>query len=163
MENYNKFNWFLLTGFFSGLIPKAPGTFGSIVATFLAYIIIIYFPNPVTTIWLLVIFFSVVGFKLVNDYESNGGIHDDKRIVIDEFAGVLISIGLLDNLKEDTIIKLLFAFIAFRILDVWKPSIIGKIDSNAKGGLGVMGDYIVAGAFGGILAGIMYMGYIKLM
>ena len=32
MKNYNKFNWFLLTGFFSGLLPKAPGTWGSLVA-----------------------------------------------------------------------------------------------------------------------------------
>ena len=163
MNSYNKFNWFLLTGFFSGLLPKAPGTWGSIVATILAYLIIIYFPNPYITIWLLVVFFSVIGYKLVNDYENKGGIHDDKRIVIDEFAGVLISIGLLGNLKEDTLIKLIFAFISFRLLDIWKPSIIGKIDQKAPGGLGVMGDDILAGAFGGVLAGIMYIGYLKLI
>ena len=162
MENYNKFNWFLLTGFFSGLLPKAPGTWGSVVAAVMAYLIITFFPNPYTTIWLLVIFFSVIGFKLVNDYESKGGIHDDKRIVIDEFAGVLISIGLFGDLKHDTIIKVFLAFAAFRILDIWKPSIIGKIDKNAKGGMGVMGDDILAGLFGGILAGLMYMGYLKL-
>ena len=162
MNNYNKFNWFLLTGFFSGLLPKAPGTWGSIVATILAYLIIIYFPNPYITIWLLVVFFSVIGYKLVNDYENKGGLHDDKRIVIDEFAGVLINIGLLGNLKEDTLIKLLFAFISFRLLDIWKPSIIGKIDKHAKGGLGVMGDDILAGIFGGIFAGILYIGYLKL-
>ena len=162
MENYNKFNWFLLTGFFSGLLPKAPGTWGSLVATILAYIIITFLANPVITIWLLVVFFSIVGVKLVNDYESKGGIHDDKRIVIDEFAGVLISIGLLGNIKEDTLIKLIFAFISFRVLDIWKPSIIGKIDKKAPGGLGVMGDDILAGIFGGIFAGILYMGYLKI-
>jgi len=162
MENYSKFNWFLLTGFFSGLLPKAPGTWGSIVAAVLAYLIISYLPNPHTTIWLLVVFFSVVGFKLVNDYEAKGGIHDDKRIVIDEFAGVLISIGLFGDLKHDTVIKVLLAFLAFRLFDIWKPSIIGKIDKKAPGGLGVMGDDILAGIFGGILAGVMYMGYLKI-
>jgi phosphatidylglycerophosphatase A len=115
------------------------------------------------TIWLLIVFFSVVGFKLVDDYEKKGGIHDDKRIVIDEFAGVLISIGLFGDLKHDTLIKVFFAFLAFRILDIWKPSIIGKIDKKAPGGLGVMGDDILAGIFGGILAGLMYMGYLKLI
>ena len=162
MENFNKFKWFLLTGFFSGLIPKAPGTFGSIVGVIIAYLVIIFMPNPNLTILLLAVLFTIIGYKLTNEYEANGGIHDDKRIVIDEIAGVLISIGILGNLKQDTLLKLLLAFIAFRILDIWKPSIIGKIDQKAPGGLGVMGDDVVAGAFGGILAGIMYMAYLKI-
>jgi phosphatidylglycerophosphatase A len=158
----NKFKWFIITGFFSGLLPKAPGTWGSLVATILAYFIIIFFPNPYTTIWLLVIFFSIIGYKFINEYENSGGIHDDKRIVIDEFAGVLISIGMLGNLKEDTLIKLMLAFISFRILDIYKPSVIGKIDKKAPGGLGVMGDDIIAGIFGGIMAGILYIIYLKI-
>ena len=162
MKKYNKFNWFLLTGFFSGLLPKAPGMWGSLTAAVIAYFIITYLPNPATTIWLLVIFFSVVGYKLVNDYEAKGGEHDDKRIVIDEFAGMLISIGVFGNLKEDTLIKIILAFLAFRLFDIKKPSIIGKIDKNASGGFGVMGDDILAGIFGGILAGIFYMGYLKI-
>ena len=162
MENFNKFKWFLLTGFFSGLIPKAPGTFGSIVGVIIAYFVILFMPNPNLTIMLLAVFFTVVGYKLTNEYEAKGGIHDDKRIVIDEIAGVLISIGILANLKEDTLLKLLLAFISFRLLDIWKPSIIGKIDQKAPGGLGVMGDDVVAGAFGGILAGILYMIYLKI-
>jgi phosphatidylglycerophosphatase A len=161
MKNFSKFKWFIITGFFSGLLPKAPGTWGSLVATILAYLIIIYFPNPYTTIWLLIILFSIIGYKFVNEYEQTGGIHDDKRIVIDEFAGVLISIGVLGNLKEDTLIKLILAFISFRFFDIYKPSIIGKIDKKAPGSLGVMGDDIIAGFFGGILAGILYIVYLK--
>ncbi|MEO1927254.1 MAG: phosphatidylglycerophosphatase A [Nautiliaceae bacterium] len=160
---YNKFNWFLLTGFFSGLLPKAPGTWGSLVAAIIAYLVITFLPNPATTIWLLVVLFSIIGFKLINDYESKGGIHDDKRIVIDEFAGVLIAIGVFGNLKEDTLIKIVLAFICFRIFDIWKPSIIGKIDKKAPGSLGVMGDDILAGAFGGIAAGILYVGYLRII
>ncbi len=157
-----KIKWFLLTGFYSGLLPKAPGTFGSIVGVIIAFFIIKYFPNPNLTIMLLAIFFSILGIRLVNEYEKNGGIHDDKRIVIDEIAGVLITIGLLGHLKENTLIKLFLAFISFRLFDIWKPSVIGKIDKNAKGGLGVMGDDILAGIFGGIFAGILYIGYLKL-
>jgi phosphatidylglycerophosphatase A len=157
-----KIKWFILTGFYSGLLPKAPGTWGSFVATILAYIIIKFFPNPYTTIWLLIILFSITGYKFTNDYEKAGGIHDDKRIVIDEFAGVLISIGMFGDLKEDTLIKLFLAFVSFRLLDISKPSVIGKIDKKAPGGLGVMGDDIVAGIFGGIMAGILYIGYTKL-
>ena len=162
MENFSKFKWFVISGFFSGLLPKAPGTWGSLVATILAYLIILFFPNPYTTIWLLVLLFSIIGYKFVNEYENMGGEHDDKRIVIDEFAGVLISIGMIGNLKEDTIIKLIFAFFSFRLFDIYKPSIIGKIDKKAPGALGVMGDDILAGIFGGIMAGIFYIGYLKI-
>ena len=158
-----KFDWFILTGFFSGLLPKAPGTWGSIVGCIIAYMIIIFFPNPTTTLWLLIALFTIMGIKLIDKYEQNGGEHDDKRIVIDEIVGVLITISLFANLKEDTLIKIFLAFISFRLLDIYKPSIIGKVDKKLKGGIGVMGDDILAGVFGGILAGIMYMGYLKFM
>ena len=42
------------------------------------------------------------------------------------------------------------AFIFFRIFDIWKPSLIGKIDRDVKGGLGVMGDDVLAGIAAGI-------------
>jgi len=161
--NITKFEWFILTGFFSGLLPKAPGTWGSFVGSVIAYIIIKFTPTPITTLWLLIALFTIMGIKLIDKYEQNGGEHDDKRIVIDEIVGVLITISLFANLKEDTLIKIFLAFISFRLLDIYKPSIIGKVDKKLKGGIGVMGDDILAGVFGGILAGIMYMGYLKFM
>jgi len=163
MKEFSKFKWFILTGFYSGLLPKAPGTWGSIVGIIIAYLVIVFFPNPNLTIMLLAVLFTIIGIKLVNEYEQNGGIHDDKRIVIDEIAGILIAVGILGNLKEDTLIKLFLVFISFRLFDIWKPSIIGKVDKKAPGGLGVMGDDILAGIFGGIFAGILYMGYLKII
>ncbi len=161
-KKFNTFKWFLLTGFFSGLLPKAPGTWGSVVGVIIAYLVILFMPNPNMTILLLAVLFTIIGYKLTNEYEATVTIHDDKRIVIDEIAGVLISIGVLGDLKHDTFLKLVLAFIAFRLFDIWKPSIIGKIDEKAPGGLGVMGDDVVAGAFGGILAGILYIAYLKI-
>ncbi|HIQ50916.1 MAG TPA: phosphatidylglycerophosphatase A [Nautiliaceae bacterium] len=158
-----KFDWFILTGFFSGLLPKAPGTWGSIVGCIIAYIVIKFFPTPTTTLWLLITLFTIIGIKLTDKYEQNGGEHDDKRIVIDEIVGVLIAISLFNNLKEDTLIKIFLAFVTFRFLDIYKPSIIGRIDQKLKGGVGVMVDDILAGIFGGILAGIMYMGYLAII
>jgi phosphatidylglycerophosphatase A len=157
-----KFNWFLLTGYNTGLLTKAAVTWRSIVGAIIAYLVIKFFPTPNQTILMLALLFFVMGYKMVEEYEKNGGIHDDKRIVIDEIAGVLIAIGLLGNLKEDTLIKIFFAFLAFRIFDIWKPSIIGRVDKKFKGGLGVMLDDALAGIFGAILAGIFYIGYLKL-
>ena len=162
MKKFNKFKWFILTGFYSGLLPKAPGTWGSLVGIIIAYFVIIYMPNPNLTIFLLAILFSIIGYKYTNDYESISEIHDDKRIVIDEIAGVLLTVSILGNLKEDTLIKLFLAFITFRFFDIYKPSIIGKIDKKAPGGLGVMGDDIIAGLFAGILSGILFMAYLKI-
>lgn len=48
------------------------------------------------------------------------------------------------------------AFVYFRLFDIWKPSIIGKIDRDVKGGWGVMGDDVVAGIAAGIATGATY-------
>ena len=47
-------------------------------------------------------------------------------------------------------------FIYFRIFDIWKPSIIGRIDKNVQGGWGVMTDDVVAGIFAGISTSLTY-------
>ena len=49
-------------------------------------------------------------------------------------------------------------FVYFRLFDIWKPSLIGKIDRDVKGGWGVMGDDLLAGLFAGICsAGTYYL------
>jgi phosphatidylglycerophosphatase A len=48
------------------------------------------------------------------------------------------------------------AFIFFRLFDIWKPSFIGKIDRDVKGGLGVMGDDVLAGIAAGIATAGVY-------
>jgi phosphatidylglycerophosphatase A len=48
------------------------------------------------------------------------------------------------------IIMAVLGFLYFRLFDIWKPSIIGRIDRDVKGGMGVMGDDVVAGLAAGI-------------
>ena len=146
---------FFLYGLNSGLLPKAPGTWGSIVGGIIGYIILMFLPQ--STLFLLAIFISVIAVKEINKYEEKTGIHDDKRIVIDEIAGMWIAM----SLAGGSIIATIFSFIYFRILDIKKPSIIGRIDKNVKGGWGVMGDDLVAGIFAGILAAESYGVYLK--
>jgi phosphatidylglycerophosphatase A len=146
---------FFLYGLNSGLLPKAPGTWGSIVGGIIGYIILMFLPQ--STLFLLAIFISVIAVKEINKYEEKTGIHDDKRIVIDEIAGMWIAM----SLAGGSIVATIFSFIYFRILDIKKPSIIGRIDKNVKGGWGVMGDDLVAGIFAGILAAGSYGVYLK--
>ncbi len=52
------------------------------------------------------------------------------------------------------------SFVLFRLFDIWKPSVIGRIDREVKGGWGVMGDDLLAGFFAGLL-GLMIIGGIQ--
>ena len=133
-----------LTFLYSGLSPKAPGTAGSLLAVIFGFFIIRYI--SMETLVLLTILFTLMGVKQINAYETLSGNHDDGRIVIDEVVGVWIAL----ILSSGTLFQIVFSFVFFRLFDIWKPSLIGKIDRNVKGGWGVMGDDMLAGVIAGI-------------
>lgn len=144
-----------LTFLYSGLSPKAPGTAGSLLAVILGALIIQYI--SMETLVLLTILFTLMGVKHINAYEASSGNHDDSRIVIDEVVGVWIAL----ILSSGSLIQIILSFAFFRLFDIWKPSIIGKIDQNVKGGWGVMGDDMIAGLVAGICsaASFQLIGY----
>ena len=139
---------FFLTVGFSGLSPKAPGTVGSFVSLLMILPLIPYL--HVSTIFMLAILISAFAVKQIDIYEEEVGVHDGKEIVIDELAGMWIAISICGITSENIMIMAPLAFVYFRLFDIWKPSIIGKIDRDVKGGWGVMGDDIVAGIAAGI-------------
>lgn len=145
----NKRKFFLTVGF-SGLSKYAPGTAGTIVSIFPALLILEYFSS--STLMLLSIFITIIAIKEIDIYEKEIGEHDSKEIVIDELVGVWIALAL----SSGTILQVVLSFLFFRLFDIWKPSIIGRIDRDMKGGKGVMGDDIVAGIFGGIASAITF-------
>jgi len=148
---------FFLYGLNSGLLPKAPGTWGSVVGGILGYFILMFLPQ--STLFLLSIFITIIAIKQIDIYEKETGIHDDKRIVIDEIAGMWIAM----SLAGGSLVATIFSFIYFRIFDIKKPSIIGKIDEKVDGGWGVMGDDLVAGVVAGILSAGTYAIYLKVI
>jgi len=138
-----------LAGFGSGLIPYAPGTWGTIVGLLLGVAILSYF--PIETLFLLTILITLFGIREINHYEEKSGIHDDKRIVIDEIAGIWLALCF----SGISPIAVGLSFLFFRIYDIKKPSIIGRIDRDVPGGIGVMGDDLVAGAAAGLSSAII--------
>jgi phosphatidylglycerophosphatase A len=96
----------------------------------------------------------VIAVKEIDIYEKEVGTHDNSEIVIDELAGMWIAMSIGGVLSESLLLGLI-AFVFFRIFDIWKPSIIGKIDREAPGGLGVMGDDVVAGIFAGLCTALV--------
>jgi phosphatidylglycerophosphatase A len=140
-----------LTLFYSGLSPKAPGTVGS----FLAFILGMLALNIIntTTIFLVVVLVTIVSIKQIDIYEKQTNQHDNKEIVIDEFVGMWLTLSIA-GVQSGFWIAGFIGFVYFRIFDILKPSIIGKIDKNIKGGWGVMGDDLLAGIFAGICTSI---------
>ncbi len=162
-------NWFFITLGYSGLSPKAPGTVGTLVSLPLGMLILIYLGAQ--TLFLATLLISIIAIREINRYEDKSGIHDDKRIVIDELAGMWFALSVAPaisvNLNEVTelqngfLVQSLLSFILFRYFDIAKPSIIGRLDREAKGGVGVMADDIVAGFVAGILSAVIWQGWLQ--
>ena len=164
-------NRFFITLFYSGLSPKAPGTVGSFVALLIGIPALAYLGNQL--MFTLTLLISAIAVKEINRYETTTGTHDDKSIVIDELAGMwfalsiapgaMLDFGDIFNLSNGFLIQSLLAFVLFRYFDIAKPSIIGRIDRNMSGGLGVMLDDIIAGFAAGISAAFLWQMGLKLL
>ncbi|WP_297482686.1 phosphatidylglycerophosphatase A [Sulfurimonas sp.] len=161
-------NWLFLTLGYSGLSPKAPGTMGTLVSLPIGMAILIYFDT--TTLFLAALLISVIAIKVINQYEQETGNHDDQRIVIDELAGMWFALSIAPaisvasnqvlTLSNGFLIESLLSFVLFRYFDITKPSIIGRIDREAPGGIGVMGDDIIAGFAAGISSAALWQGWL---
>jgi len=144
-----------LTFFGAGLSPVAPGTVGSLVA--LPFGLLVLFYLGANSLVSLVFVLSIIAIFEINRYEKNGGPHDDKSIVIDEVVGVWLSLaitfaGVITMFSNDYALysAITLSFLSFRLFDIWKPSTIGYIDRKIPGGLGVVGDDLLAGFAAGV-------------
>ncbi|TPH84292.1 phosphatidylglycerophosphatase A family protein [Helicobacter pylori] len=140
----NKFGWraCFLTLFFSGYSKKAPGTIGSLVALLLGLPVLIFSAN---TLFLGAIFVGLIAIAQINKEEETKR-HDSSYIVIDELVGMWLAMAI----SGLSLAGVFLSFIFFRIYDITKPSLIGKIDKEVKGGLGVVADDALAGVLAGL-------------
>ena len=142
-----------LTFFYSGLSPFAPGTCGTVAALVPAFLILRFI--SVETLFLLAFLVFFVSIKIIDDYERKSRTHDSSHIVIDEVAGLFLTASIIAWVSN-SLFSLVLAFFLFRFFDIAKPSIIGRVDKNVSGGLGVMGDDMLAGLFAGLLGAVIY-------
>ena len=138
--------FFLATGFGIGLIPYAPGTWGSLLG--ILFYLALHSLGWVL-IWELVIIllFFFLALLACNITLEKFGISDYPALVIDETVAMML---LLITVPTSSI-WVIIAFLTFRILDVFKPWPISTIDAKIKSGLGVMLDDLVAVLIGGFL------------
>ena len=145
---------FMAFGFGSGLVPKAPGTAGTLAAVPLFYLM--SFLN--NTYYLIVLSIIIIsGIWICQKTSEDLGVHDHGGIVWDEFAGYFVTM-IAVPVNWQTVI---LGFLLFRLFDISKPWPISWLDSKVSGGLGIMLDDIVAGFFAlGILQLLLYFGWL---
>ncbi|GAA6906807.1 phosphatidylglycerophosphatase A [Helicobacter pylori] len=134
-----------LTLFFSGYSKKAPGTIGSLVALLLGLPVLIFSAN---TLFLAAVLIGLIAIAQIDKEEEESKIHDSSYIVIDELVGMWLAMAI----SGLSLAGVILSFIFFRIYDITKPSLIGKIDKEVKGGLGVVADDALAGVLAGLSA-----------
>jgi len=138
----------LATWFGSGLLPKAPGTWGSLAALPFAWLILRY--GGVWWLAAAALAVFLVGWWASNIYVEATGSDDPGAIVIDEVAGQWIA---LLPAAHGVWWHWLVGFALFRAFDILKPWPVGWADRHVKRGFGVMLDDVIAGVYA---AAILY-------
>lgn len=100
------------------------------------------------TLFLGAIFVGLIAIAQIDKEEEETKRHDSSYIVIDELVGMWLAMAV----SGLSLAGVVLSFIFFRIYDITKPSLIGKIDKEVKGGLGVVADDALAGVLAGLSA-----------
>jgi phosphatidylglycerophosphatase A len=135
----------LATWFGSGLLPKAPGTWGSLAALPCAWGIALMGGPWLLFAACLAVF--LLGLWASGPYARSLGQDDPGSVVIDEVAGQWLA--LLPVALQLEYYPL--AFIAFRFFDIVKPWPVNWLDQRLKGALGIMADDMMAGLYAAAL------------
>jgi phosphatidylglycerophosphatase A len=133
---------FIASFFFVGYLPLIPGTFGSAAGLVIYYLL----RHRLTDIFFVTVLVTIIGFWVSSEAEKVFGKKDDRRIVIDEVSGMLISLLFLPY----DIRFIVCGFLLFRIMDTLKPYPACALQ-RLKGGAGVMLDDVVAGIYTNIV------------
>jgi len=142
----------IATFFGVGLIPLAPGTYGS-----LAALPLVYFTAQVPLVLRICLwsFICILGIWAARVYDETLDSKDNNSIVIDEVIGVAIA----SWAAGTNLYHYILAFILFRIFDILKPPPVRQLDqwshkkskpngsifSPWQSSIGVIGDDVLAG------------------
>ena len=130
----------LSLGFGSGLMPFAPGTFGTLVAIpfylFIAQLDVPYYLA-------FIVFAFGLGVYLCQYTSAALGVHDHSGIVWDEFVGFWITMIAVPVTWQ----WIVAGFVLFRVFDIVKPWPVKVVDTRMTGGFGIMFDDVLAGLY----------------
>ncbi len=142
---------FLALGFGSGLAPKAPGTFGTLAAIPVFFLLTMLMPTPLHYA-IAVIIMGLAGIYICGKTADDVGVHDHPAIVWDEFVGFFITMFMVPVSWQ----SILLGFLLFRVFDILKPWPISYIDKKMTGGAGIMFDDVLAGVFALVIMQLIF-------
>jgi phosphatidylglycerophosphatase A len=125
-------------GFGVGLFPRAPGTFGTLLAWPIGWLLLASIPATVLVVLVGLLF--LVGVWACGLTGRRLGVHDHGGMVWDEFVAFLLMLAVLPAAFGWQAA----AFVLFRLFDIVKPPPIRWIERRHQGGFGVMFDDVVA-------------------
>lgn len=131
-----------------GMLPFAPGTFGTLAGVGLA-VVALWAPNPDVALLVFAAVVTLAGVPLARAAEREAGCEDPGWFVLDEVAGFLLAVAF-TPLAARTPFVLLAAFLAFRVFDIWKPWPVRQLE-GFPGGWGVMADDLAAGVYANVV------------
>ena len=134
---------FVATCGYIGYVPVAPGTFGS--AAGLVLFAFIRWSGSMAIELGVIVLLLAIGIWSGNVAEKHFGKVDPGPVVLDEVAGMLITLALIPVTLSGAII----GFLIFRLLDVVKPWPANRFEA-LPGGLGMMADDAMAGVYGNV-------------
>jgi len=138
LTKINQFEKAIGSGFYTGFIPFAPGTFGSFAALLIYYIPGFEMPQILIP---AIIIFTFYGIFLGSKFETVYG-KDPGQCTIDEIVGMWVTLLFLPK----TLLISAVAFFVWRAFDIIKPYPMRKIE-EIEGGIGIMSDDIVGGLY----------------
>ena len=139
----DKLATFVATSAYVGFVPTAPGTFGS--AAGLAIYALVRTSDSALAEAIVLIAVLLLGTWSAHRVERELG-KDPGAVVIDEVLGMLVTLAFLDV----TVAGAVVGFVAFRLLDVWKPFPAARLE-HVHGGPGIMLDDAMAGIYSNLL------------
>jgi phosphatidylglycerophosphatase A len=131
---------FLATGCYSGYLPIAPGTWGTLVAMPLFWLLGSLSP--------FVYLVTLVGFIFLSIWAADYGSvkferEDPPQVVIDEIAGYLVTMAFF----KPSLVIMIIGFFMFRLFDITKPQPVAWCEKKFSGGTGIVLDDVMAGIY----------------
>lgn len=131
-----------------GYLPYMPGTWGTLAALPLWYLLAQSGPWGYS---LGVLVLMILGLEVAGPAQEYLGRTDHPAIVVDEVAGLLITLVGVPPTWENAALGI----IVFRTLDILKPGPIRRFGEGGRGGLEVMADDVAAGVVGRVIVEIV--------
>ena len=150
IQNPSLLSVIFLSWFYSGKIPKAPGTMGSLATIPLIYLLH-YLEVNIYGLLSLIIVLYLTAVTVTEHIQKKYHLHDPQWIVIDEVIGMLITWGFVMTIEFHHLFLVFASFRLFDIIKIWPASYFDRLHH----GVGTITDDVVSALYAGILVKII--------